>query len=298
MYNKKKMILITGMLFGVLLMVPLTYISAADDVWEDDFDDGDLDGWDLTTYYSTDFVNDLYVKGAGTIVNENKRMALSAIYNGTHGIYDQADRNSTQVYGHWSFDVDTTSGCHSFFLFVYRDLTPETDLEEEGFNLQKPNGFEGYGLGISTIVAERQLILLRMDANYTNAGPNATSIDDLLFDSTKFADISLSRYDVFHIDITRTPDGNMTVYLDSTPILSLIDNTYTISDAVAVANSDYIVYYDNISVDDNYSWPELGSTTTTTTTTTTTQATPSWPPLVVFMSITALLVFRKRIKGR
>ncbi|MHA2053303.1 MAG: hypothetical protein ACW99F_06840, partial [Candidatus Hodarchaeales archaeon] len=83
MYKEKKLILMTGMLFGLLLMIPLTYISATVVVWEDDFDDGDLDGWVLTTYYSTDRENVPLVKGEVTIVNENMRMVLPAIYNGT-----------------------------------------------------------------------------------------------------------------------------------------------------------------------------------------------------------------------
>ena len=66
--NIKK--LIVGLLFGVLLVIPLTRVSA-EVVWEDNFDDGDLDGWVLKTYYTTDFYNVSLVKGEVKIKNEN-----------------------------------------------------------------------------------------------------------------------------------------------------------------------------------------------------------------------------------
>lgn len=295
MDNKTKK-LMAGMLFGVLLVIPLTRVSAGL-VWEDDFNDGDLEGWVLKTYYTTDFSNVPVVKGEALIRNDNKRMLLPPIYNGTHEGLSNAKRASTQVHGHWSFDVDTRAGSQSEFWIINRDLTPETDREDEGWYLQKPTGFEGYGVSISTASAD--ITLMRMDANFTNMGPNATDVADIILDSIRFSDTGFSKYGVFHIDITRKPDGNMTVYLNSTKAMSVIDNEYTISEVVAVSNFVMTTYYDNIRVDDDYNWPFTIETTTTETTMTTTTTTPEttaaaeWGIFLFSLGL-ILFIFRKR----
>jgi hypothetical protein len=67
-------------------------------------------------------------------------------------------------------------------MFVYRNLTPETDLT--GWTSETPIGSEGYVFYIAT-EGEDQLVLFRMDANYTNAG----GIEDYILDSINFDDI-------------------------------------------------------------------------------------------------------------
>jgi len=172
--------------------------------------------------------------------------------------------------------------------------------QEKGY-LEKPNGIEGYGIQISTI-SDYQLMLARMDANFTNAGENASSIDDLLLDSVTFAELGLSRYGIFHLDVTRAPGGNMTVYLNTTKVLSALDDTYTISDSIRIDNFNHEPYYDNIIVDDDYSFiPGLPLTTTTTssngenpTTTTTESSSPGFEVELVLLSLFLIFVFSRK----
>ena len=296
----KKMKFFACFLVCILFLLSFTQISATL-IWEDDFDDGDLEGWDLTTYYTTSFATVPVVKGEVLIENSNNKLFLPNIYNGTHGMLNSAQRTSSLVYGHWSFDIDTTSGCHGAFMFVHHDPTPETDFEDEGWYLEKPNGIEGYGIQISTI-SDYQLMLARMDANFTNAGENASSIDDLLLDSVTFAELGLSRYGIFHLDVTRAPGGNMTVYLNTTKVLSALDDTYTISDSIRIDNFNHEPYYDNIIVDDDYSFiPGLPLTTTTTssngenpTTTTTESSSPGFEVELVLLSLFLIFVFSRK----
>ncbi|MFX0211912.1 MAG: hypothetical protein ACFFDT_38410, partial [Candidatus Hodarchaeota archaeon] len=222
-FIKPKRILQIGILPLIsLIFVPPLNGQAVTDVWEDDFEDKDLKGWEVATYYTIDPINVGYSKGEVQIRNDNKRLLLSQPKNYTHAGMNIAERNSTQVYGHWSFDVDTTGGSTGVFGFIHRDPTPETDFE--GWTLQDPNGIEGYFLGIYTQETEHQLMLGRMDVNFTNEGQNKTPPEDFLLDSINFDDMCFSPYGVFHIDITRTPSGNITVYINSTKAMSAIDN--------------------------------------------------------------------------
>jgi hypothetical protein len=288
--NIKK--LIVGLLFGVLLVIPLTRVSA-EVVWEDNFDDGDLDGWVLKTYYTTDIEKVPLVKGEVKIKNENNRMLLPSVVNSTHYGMNTAGRTSTQVYGHWSYDVDTTSGSDGDFMFIHRDPTPETD--REGWTIGKPIGFEGYTVAISTLdVFSSYLLpgiyLFKMNVNFTNVeGLYASSVEDILLDSIKFTDLGFGFKEKIHIDITRKLDGNITVYANSTKVLNAIDNEYTISDVVSIASFDFDAYYDNIRVDSDYNFVPKPATTTTPTTTTI----PSWNALLLLLSLFVMLSWRQ-----
>jgi hypothetical protein len=309
----KKMNFLICFLVCVFLLLSFSHVSATV-VWEDDFNDGDLKEWDLTSYYTPDFANVPVVKGTALIQNVNNRLLIPHFWNGTHAAFNVAERNSTQVYGHWGFDIDTTAGSNCGFAFIFRDVTPESDLADEGWYLQKPNGFEGYYLGISTVEVNHQLLLARMNANFTNAGENASSIDDILLDSVNFFDIGLSRFGIFHLDITRTPEGNMTVFLNSTKILSALDNTYSLSSVVHISNFQDDTFFDNIIVEDDYSFiPELPPTTTSTstpggnpsttrtpttggnpTTTTTDSSSPGFGYFPIFFSLMVILLLLRR----
>ncbi|MFX1249784.1 MAG: hypothetical protein ACFFBQ_20525 [Promethearchaeota archaeon] len=241
---------IVGIIICVVIFTPVNVASAESDV-SDNFDDGDLEGWELETFYTTDIDKVPVVRGKILVENQNYRLFLPNPSNSSHVGLNGAFRNSTQVNGYWGFDVDVTDGSVGGFMFIYRDVTPETDFADEEWYNAKPNGFEGYFFGIYTEISEGQLLLARMDADFTNSGPNATLLEDALLDSIDFADICLSPYGVFHIDITRTPSGNITVYLNSIKIMSAIDTVYNISEQISISNFLFDTYYDNIEVNND-----------------------------------------------
>ncbi|MFX0121515.1 MAG: hypothetical protein ACFE9A_19155 [Candidatus Hodarchaeota archaeon] len=240
-----------GVILCVLIFTPLNFASAESE-WSDNFNDKDLEGWGLETFYTTNIDEFPVVRGKILVENQNNRLFLPNPSNSSHVGMNGAYRNSTQVHGYWGFDVDITDGSMGGFMFIYRDVTPETDFVDEEWYNAKPNGFEGYFLGLYT--EERQILLARMDANFTNSGPNKTppeQKEDAFLVSIDFADICLSPYGVFHIDITRTPSGNITVYLNSIKIMSAIDTVYNISEQICISNFLFDTYYDNIEVNND-----------------------------------------------
>ncbi|MHA2227404.1 MAG: hypothetical protein ACXAC8_19460 [Candidatus Hodarchaeales archaeon] len=281
----------------ILIVVQPSTAHAATVVWEDDFDDGDLEGWELVTYYTPDIGKVGYFKGEVRIKNESKQMFFLNAGNETYHGWNWAERNSTTAYGHWSFDVNTTGGCHScLFMFIYRDLTPETDFE--GLKSDTPIGFESYILFIST--TGEQVVLYRIDEDYTFGGGS----EDYLIDSIEFDDLGFSPHGVLDIDITRTSNGNITVFVKPTndkaytKAMSVIDNTYTKSEQFVIA-SQYLnktsrvytfdIYVDNIRVDNDSSWePDDWKLPP--------EPTSAWTPVIVLLAIMTLLIFRKRRK--
>ncbi|MFX0052842.1 MAG: hypothetical protein ACFFAJ_10770 [Candidatus Hodarchaeota archaeon] len=290
----------------MLLLTLLVHPSATHAetvVLEDNFNDGDLEGWELVTYYSTDPLNVGYVKGEVLIRNENYQMLSINPRNETHEGINWAERNSTQVNGHWSFDVNTTAGSYLGFFFICRDVTPETDFEDEEWTHQTPIGLEGYCLFITTHPRGvlDHFTLGRIDPDYITTDPDEDNfLDSLNLDDTDYD----SRYDVFDIEITRKPDGNITVFVKPTidnvytKAMSVIDNTYTVSDRVVFWN-EYVpsspsktfdTSYDNIRVDDNSSWvpkewipPKSAS---------------GWTPIVVFLAFITIILQKRRKGGR
>ncbi|MFX0125254.1 MAG: hypothetical protein ACFFAE_16625 [Candidatus Hodarchaeota archaeon] len=303
LWRKLKIQISIVLLLLVLLIAHPSAVQAETVLWEDDFDDKDLEGWEVVTYYSTDPLNVGHVKGEVLIQNKNNQMLFLNPGNDTHSGFNMAERNSNQIYGHWSFDVNITAGSICGFFFVGRDLTPETDFEDEEWTLQTPIGHEAYFLFITTHPGEDQdnLVLLWIDADYTSTG----GIDGYLLDSISFDDMDYLRYDVFDIDITRKQDGNITVFVKPTiddvytKAMSVIDNTYTISDKVVFMNqytpssslSSFDTSFDNIRVDNNSNWvPEIWTTPP--------NSTPAWTPIVVFLAFIAIILQKRRKGGR
>lgn len=252
---------LVGSIICVLILTS-TNIASAESGWDDDFDDGDLKGWDVATYWSTDLENIGATKGEVLITNDNYRLLVQNPVNETHHGANWAERNSTQAYGHWTLDVNTTAGSSCGIIFICRDLTPEADLT--GLTYQSPLNVEGYVLSIYTEeIWRHQFMLWKMDAKYTVM----TGIQGYnLLDSIKFGEMGLSPYGVFDIDITRTQAGNITVWVKPTidtvftKALSAIDNTYTKSERFAIYSqfswplSRFDIYFDNIRVDNDPSW--------------------------------------------
>ncbi len=299
---QKKKIYIIGMFFSIFLVITLIRGSSKlivdPENWEDDFNDDNLDGWKLATYYTPDFENIGYVKGEVLIRNDHKRLLLPNPGNSTHEGANVAERNSTNAYGHWGFDINTTAGSASAFLFIVRHLTPETDFE--GLTAHTPLNIEGYAVSIFSSIDDDQLALIRYDATYTVAD----GMDDYILDSINFKQLhkDFSPYGVYNIDITRTQDGNITVWVkrssDSVYIkaMSVINNVYTISERISIFNQ-YIhtsskivyfdVYFDNIKVDNSTWVPETWTPPS--------NSASGWTPIVVLLALTAIM-FKKRRK--
>lgn len=234
----------------VLLVVYPRTTRAVTVLWEDDFDGEDLAGWEVATYYSPDFDAVGVVKGMTLISNTDHKMLLSHPDESSMNV---AERNSTQVYGHWSFDVDITAGCHGSFAFMFRDTLNRTDFE--GWYNQLPVGFAGYGVGIYTELVPN-VLLGRFTPDFINSGPDKSPPEDFLLDFIDYYDYNMdfSLYGEIHVDITRTPGGNITVFFNSYKIMSAIDTVYNTSEVINISSFVYTISFDNIKIDNNYSY--------------------------------------------
>lgn len=271
----------------LLLNSPIQTTSSV--IWDDDFNDGNLDDWELATYYSTDISNDPLIKGENIIANVNKMLQIPDGGNVTHQAVNWAERESTQVYGHWSFDIDASEGSHSSLVYVYRDPTPESDFS--GWTTKKPNGFEGYVVGISTftsVIGGPGMYLGRFNANFTNEGVNATSIEELVLDTFDFSDKGFSNNGIYHVDITRDMTGNSTVYVNSIKVMSAIDDTYTVSESIMISSFRFTTSYDNIIVDDDPKYTITGESESDE------DESPVFIPLITLSLVFIIVIHKKK----
>jgi hypothetical protein len=232
----------------VLLFSPASV--SADVVWEDNFNDNNLDDWDFKIGMNLTLgiwrPMEAYVSASDGVMKftapnqpqETEGMPSTATGNYTYIV--QVCRPSTATTGHWSFDVTTrTSQTWSAVLFISQgeDFTNKTpDEVNRNYRLKDYGFFFDYGGNENTISVW---------------GNNKT-----LHESTHYFQPSKWH----HVDITRTSSGDMKVYINGTLILSGSDASTTESKKFCIMGNQ--AHYDNVKLDSNSSYvPPVPATT-------------------------------------
>lgn len=192
----------------VLLLGPIA--SSATEVWSDDFNDGNLDGW---------------VADAGTIV-------VDGTLRGSQSTEVYRPCNLTS--GTWSFDVldignwrmALRPGLYVYFMSSHPDAGTQIT-----YCLRITQGTTSAGLKYIYAIT-------RMDGEATVTLASADGIEDSELKGT-----------LHHIRIARTPSGHMSVFVNETLMVEAMDNEISTSECFRIILAyDYAI--DNIVVDD------------------------------------------------
>ncbi len=231
---KKCLLKCIGLLIGLVFVFSLIPHSAADVVWDDDFNDGDHDGW-------TEII--------GTWDVDPDGLWLENLY--VDDIHQRIAHPSSQVVGTWKFDhyhADHHVNEHTTVWFI----TNGTDTPDENY---------GYGLRMR----ESNIYLIKLvgawEVSYPLSGGGYTSDEPYELTWT-------------HYEITRNSTGGFNVYINSTstsaePDITAVDETYSYSERFLIDyNGIYSTRIDNITIDNELP-PEPTSPTDTTPTDTT-----------------------------
>lgn len=192
-------------------------------IWSDDFNDGNTDGWDIMGFNST---HDL----PGNITADDNTLRAYG-----DGVLHYASHPSTQANGTWSFDVDCaqTLTDHFYVAFV------------SGISDQLSDGLP-YEYGIMIVTGEWGMWNTSFQLYKRYAGQDEIA--------------NICRYDPFdvsgwyHIDITRDLFGNFAVYFNGSLEMRGHDYEYTRSDRFAFYTLagpaiDNVAVYNTIEID-------------------------------------------------
>ncbi|WP_455363435.1 hypothetical protein [[Eubacterium] cellulosolvens] len=240
-----------ALLLSVLILVG-DRTCRADEVWSDDFNDGNYDGWkvyglDFTTDPSTQLVAN-YSAADGMLQDIGPQPERT--------VWSYAIHNSSVTYGTWSFDakaVDTPS--HHFYV---RFMTTD------------PIVLNGYDLAIAVgrgLGSEPDRLIDREFALFKRVNNKA---------------FRLGRYAVpggmagwQHIDITRDKSGQFCVYINGTLRIKAMDIQHTTS-KYFMFESQIGPALDNVLVSDTVDIKQVSTTTATTITTSASPTTLTW----------------------
>ncbi|MFW9788221.1 MAG: hypothetical protein ACFFE1_11135 [Candidatus Thorarchaeota archaeon] len=222
--------------------------------WSDDFNDGNIDGWTVQGYNTTD---NPPTQLPGNFTADD--YSLRAYDDGTN----QAYRTSIVAYGSWEFDLHSvpTTNNHSYIAFVSGPAVEITG--SPGWEASVP-----YEYGIAVVNGQfasfnNTFVLYRRNQGNLNIIP-------------------LGQYHVnemtgWHkVNITRNLEGNFEVYFNNTLGITAVEDTYPTSEIFSFYTlAGYAL--DNIVVEPH---PGLiittySCTTTSTSTTTSSTTTPS-----------------------
>lgn len=215
----------------MLLFFSSTTVSATE-VWAEEFDSG-LDDWHLYAYYWDN--NNVWWS-----MDENWQIidgALTPPDSDTLNVTHFANHASTTTHGTWSFDwtADDEGDSRDVFVFMMKDTI--TQYNFSGYK-EADLRFEGYGL----IIEASGNVILRL---LEYLGNDAASFAKGLAAKNKYG-LEISKH---HFDITRTLDGNITVYLDQEKMLSVIDVSEHEAEKIAFGSWKGASFIDNITID-------------------------------------------------
>ena len=265
---KTELLKCTGFVIGLIFVFSLFPQSAAAVDWEDNFDDGNYDGW--TVAY-----------GEWRVEWEEKWLET---YLGA-GMIHRISHPSDVVVGTWSFDHYHGYDAFQEYTTVWF-LTNGTDTPDEN-----------YGYGLRMRQNDIYLIRLRGEWDQDMLISGAVYTPDEPYDKTWT-----------HYDITRNSTGAFHVYVNATtdvaePVFTVVDTEYSYSERLIIdVRGDVSHCIDNIVVDDNITITPRAPTTPTPTATTTTEGpTPLMDPILLVAGagvagivIVAAVVFMRR----
>ncbi|MHA2168826.1 MAG: transcriptional regulator [Candidatus Kariarchaeaceae archaeon] len=98
------------------MLLPTINTVYAGEVFTDDFDDGDLEGWDL---WGWNWTTPIIYAWEGSMINDN---GILTSENPQNGMWSYACQESTVVYGTWSFDwLPSATNARDFVSFISED---------------------------------------------------------------------------------------------------------------------------------------------------------------------------------
>ncbi len=276
------------LILGVITLFPLTQVSA-EVVWEEDWEHGPpFDEWIFQAYSYNEVDGFQPNASAAPAVVDGvfKTNALSALF-GYWGAQSGAYRNSSVAYGTWSFDWIIEPGVeHESYVNVFF-ITNKFHEENITGNFAEishyPNS-SGYFLNLQS----------------SPAGPFSTA--RIRFEQFGTGRIVSQSYNfagsisgTYHIDITRSPDGQFYVYLNyvntsTQPIISIKETIITTSETFGFGAWFGDSGIDNISIDNEV----VITRTTTATTTTTADGGPGFQFEVLVLSLALLFVTSRK----
>ena len=189
----------------------------ADLVWSDNFDDGNMDGW---------YTNEL------SGLTPNYTVSGGVVYSHGVDVLQVASRESSVVYGTWSFDVyiNRLAGIE-----IIETAEAGTNYTQDGYEVvfapDEFNGIGPYSIQLHELYATSATTWGYHRLDYKIIDPDGWH----------------------HFDITRDTSGYFCVYLNGTVVMEAIDNTVTTSNAFAfcfVGAFDNVVVSDHLTIDE------------------------------------------------
>jgi len=232
--NDKKTALLP-LLLGVLLLCPLSRVSASV-VWEEDFEVWPFDDWYLEKYEVID--NILYPSQEPPPYITNGMLQMP--YGSRDEEWDAfgAIHNSTLAYGSWSFDLYVTPGLNHTPFCAFQPVTNRV-LNSSGLAVDDPY-YRGYYLLLGEVTPDGTP---RVEFRRILSGTDSRIYEYRL--ATPFNGSH-------HFDITRDLNGRWRIYFDNQFLYSVVDNTITTSERVAITNVLGDPAFDNITVTDDH----------------------------------------------
>jgi hypothetical protein len=207
MVSSKRKVILVFIALGIAFLLSNPHVipppCAAIEIWADDFNDGNYDGWTIWASNTTGFNPWTNVTGGSFEIDDG---ALRA--NGTNVEWNLADYPSSVAYGTWSFDLDIVDTWRSEFgvQFFKYDTTPRDGPPGQCYDLVIVTEF------LSTGVFDVRLIH-RNDQSSFSLGRTVIN--------------GFSGW--YHFDVTRDTNGQFYVYINTTypPILDGVDDAFT-----------------------------------------------------------------------
>ena len=240
-----------SLLVATLILQPAVQ---ATEVWSDNFDDGNYDGW---TIHHGDITAEEFVLAANTSLNFQD-------YSGGVDVsdFDRISHDSSTSIGTWSFDISFnrtmaqgTSYVHGWGIVEIYFIANTTDTTV----------MSGMSISIHSRDSAWSFVLATLE------GGVYTDNKIFAFGSGTFFELKWT-----HVEITRYSSGLVQAFINGTKRLELTDTE--------VESSEYLVYssarpsaIDNVIVDDE-PIPTATPTPTPTPTNTTTETTTTSPP--------------------
>ena len=209
------LLLITGILFplmatpadfipmnnrGILAQTDFTF----EEVWSEDFDDGNLDGWKTMG---------LNISGGPSIMAENLDIIDGVLVAGEGPDFNIANHSSTIVYGKWSFDFYTVIGdWHHSAVYLTKD----------GWYLE-----EGVENGYAIAFAQQSWSVSEPGIHIAKSQDNHSTWHDYWLTPVNNT--------WFHVEVTHLTNGTFNVYINGTQRIQWVDNELPVSSQFELA---------------------------------------------------------------
>ena len=256
---------VCAVLFVLLLLYsqnPFVGTVRASDIFADDFNDGNYDGW-YTQGSLYNYSDATWYENMGNLTAANNVLEASGDPgNASKGQYQRAYINSSVAYGTWSFDLYVVDNGHDIWFNLLLDNTglPEVVTQCYFFTVDTSPGECEFGWWTGT----SYYYLVSHDVGLAPWTDSWT-----------------------HFDITRNSTGRFDVYLNGTHVMSATHTAYTEGSYFRWTGQTGSAI-DNVVILDYVVQPQPATTTTTTTTTDTPVPVPDLTLPLVGASIVEL----------